>query len=146
MLGGNVDGVLRAFEDIELGVDRLFESLGFLPECIFGDYFIARMGHRVVGLGSHDQAEGLQIGGDVEFVFTVAAGENLAEVDGTSFRRDCPQNISKELSAESACGCKVVKLCANLQSSRFPVNLGATSDGRHEFRTAKVDCGRPSTM
>ena len=43
LVGGYVNGVLRTLQNIELGVDRLFESFGFLTENIFRDHFVAGM-------------------------------------------------------------------------------------------------------
>ena len=82
LLGRHVNGVLAAFEHIELGVDGFFESLGRLPDDIFRHYFIAGPGDREVGFRSHDQTEGLQVGGHVQAALSIFVGNDLAPGSG----------------------------------------------------------------
>jgi len=45
LFGGHVDDVLAAFQHIELGIDWLFEALGFLTQDILYNHLVAGMGN-----------------------------------------------------------------------------------------------------
>ena len=130
LVGGNVDGVLVAFEHIELGVDRLFESLSFLTKNILGNDLGAGANDSIVRLGGDDESEGLQIGGDVELVFSVVAGKHFAEIDGAAFGSDGPQNISEVLASEAVGGLQVLEFDTDGEASGFAVDLGVSADIR----------------
>ena len=93
LLGRNINGVLAAFEHVEPGVDSFFKALSLLPDDVFGHYRVAGPGDGEVGFRSHDQAEGLQVGGDIEAALAVRVGNNLSQVLGAPFRRDGPQHV-----------------------------------------------------
>ncbi len=69
LIGGNVDGVLPTFQHVELGVNGLFEAFGILANHIFDDHQVAGPRDREVRLRRYDQAECLQVGGDVKLLF-----------------------------------------------------------------------------
>ena len=99
LTGGHVNDVLTALEHVESGIDRFFKSFRFLAQDIFRDHDVARVYDREIGFGGHDQSEGLQVGGDVDFAFAVAVGNDLTQVGGSAFRCDRPQLIREILGA-----------------------------------------------
>ena len=146
LLGRHIDGVLAAFEHIELGVDGFLKALGFLPDDVFSHDFVARPGDREVGFRGHDQAEGLQVGGHIEAALSVVIGNNLAQVLGTPFGVMAHQHIGQELRTYAACRPQLGEINVDLQASVLAVHLGFAGRFRHQARAFHVHGGGTAAM
>ena len=100
LLGGHVDGVLRTFQHIELGIDGLFKSFHALRNNVFRHYLIAGVRNGVIRLSRQDQAKRLQVRRDIDFVFSVIPRHHLAQVDRAPIGGDRPQHISQKLASQ----------------------------------------------
>src|SRR6202030_1999717 len=139
LLGRDIDRVLTAFKHVKLGVNRLFESFGFVPKNVLRNDRIAGANDGIVRLRGDDQSESLQIGGDIDLAFAALARKDFPEIDWAAFRSNCPQYISEVLASKAAGRLQVVELCADGKPPGFPVDFGMTSDRWHKVSAPEIN-------
>ena len=142
----NVDGVFGAFQNVELGVNRLLEALGFRTDLVFCNDFVTRVSDGEVRFRGHDQAESLQIGGDANLVLAIFPRQDFAQVYGPPFGCNRPQYVCQILAAELAGRVDVTEIHVNGESACLPINFRVSGNCGHEGGAPEVDRGGTAAM
>ena len=125
---------------------RLGGSLGVLANNVFEHHNVAGLSHRIIRFRGHDQSECLQISSDIDLAALVVAHQDLAEIDGPAFRRDCPENVGQILIAERSRPFQIGKFHFDFDVAFLALHFGLAARLGHEIGAGKIQLGGSAAM